>query len=341
MLLPGLEVGRETVSGFANIRHFNQYQTWTLPLLAGVVLMLPHQWRWARGAAFGLAALWWMLVFASQVRGTVVALGVAALGVGLLFRSRAYNWLKIQGAAVLGGGVLYFFAFYLMGETAPQVVQRLGEAGQSSRVDFWATCLELVAAHPWLGAGPMHFSWPLFNFVPGAHPHNALLQWMAEWGVLSAGLVTGLAVWGGWRWVQRERQRATDDTERSNALRVSLVAALLAGAAHALVSGVIVMPVSQVLLVLVGGWAWGRYQRSTPPGDSFLSVSAWGRGLLCALLIGAMAVVGGSLQDLADRDERQSAYLEATDRTTYYPRYWQQGYVGVRDIEDIEQIGQE
>ena len=42
---PALEVGRETISGFANIRHFNQYQTWTLPLLGGAVLALPRRWR--------------------------------------------------------------------------------------------------------------------------------------------------------------------------------------------------------------------------------------------------------------------------------------------------------
>ena len=83
---PALEVGRETISGFANIRHFNQYQTWTLPLLGGAVLALPGRWRMARGGVFGLVALWWTLILASDVRGTMVAMGLASIIVWVLFR---------------------------------------------------------------------------------------------------------------------------------------------------------------------------------------------------------------------------------------------------------------
>ncbi len=79
LALPRLEIGRETVSGFANIRFFNQYQTWTLPLLVGAVLSVPKKWRVSRGVLFLLPSLWWTLVFASNVRGTVLALFVSAM----------------------------------------------------------------------------------------------------------------------------------------------------------------------------------------------------------------------------------------------------------------------
>jgi O-antigen ligase len=330
VVIPGLDVGRETVSGFANIRHFNQYQTWSLPLLIGGVLAVPSRRAGVRGLVLGLAALWWTLVFASGVRATMLAVAGASLIAWAVFRSRAHRWMGVQLLAVLLGGVIYFFAFYLVGEQAPQVVDRLNqEGGYSWRLQRWRTCLELVTTHPWLGGGPMHFAWPPFHFEPGAHPHNAFLQWLAEWGVPSTVLMSGMIIWGGWQWMQQENEEASTASPRSNAVRVALVASLLAGTAHAMVSGLLVMPVSQILLVLVGGWAWGRFQyRSTTPETS---VSVGAQAAFCVLLIASIGIVGSSLQALKTIKERRSAFLEAVERNKLSPRYWAQGYIGVQD----------
>jgi O-antigen ligase len=332
---PALEVGRETISGFGNIRHFNQYQTWTLPLLGGAVLALPRRWRAARCSVFGLVALWWTLVLASNVRGTMVAMGIASVIVWGLFRQASHRWLGVQGMALLAGGGLYVGLFSLMGGPTPEVVDRLAkEGGYAWRLQRWTTCLEMVFAHPWLGAGPMHFAWAPFRIAPGAHPHNAVLQWAAEWGVLSTLIMSGLVTWGGGRWLIREMDEASSAIPRSNAVRIGLVVAVLAGAAHAMVSGLLVTPVSQIFLALVGGWAWGRYQhdRASPTVPSRSA-----RLVLCVVLIGAIGIVGErSLRDLSTVEERQSAFMEATDRLGFSPRYWQQGYIGVRDSSVIE-----
>jgi len=327
---PALEVGRGSISGFANTRHFNQYQTWTLPLLGAAVLAIPARWRTGRGIVFFLAALWWTLILASNVRGTVVALVLAAVGVGLLFRKQTARWLGVQAAALLAGAGLYFVAFHLVGDAAPQFADRLQQIdGRSWRLQRWATCIELVGAHPWLGVGPMHFAWPPFHFEPGAHPHNAFLQWLTEWGIPSTAIMSGLVVWGGARWMRQEQTASTTDSEMSNAIRVGLVAAVLAGTAHAMVSGLLVMPVSQVLLALVGGWAWGRYRHDGDQTGAVPSVRA--RAILCGLLVGSMLIVGGSLRDLSTIEERRSAFLDTADRSRFSPRYWAQGYVGLRD----------
>lgn len=336
LAFPALEIGRETVGGFANTRFFNQYQTWTLPLLGGAVLALPTRWKGGKAGILLLAALWWALIFASNVRGTVVAMGVAAIGVWLLFRKQAYRWLGVQAAALLGGGVLYYVLFTLGGGVAPQVVERMGEVGQSRRVQHWAKCLDMAWTHPWLGVGPMHYAWPPYDFAPAAHPHNAFFQWLAEWGIPSTGIMSGLTVWGGWQWMQQERDEANTNETRSNAVRVALTASILAGAAHAMVSGLLVMPVSQILLVLVGGWAWGRYQPGSQFPRSSGGLSKWAQGTLCAVLVGSMMVVGSSLRNLATVEERRSSFLEAVERNQLSPRYWTQGYIGVRDSSVIE-----
>jgi hypothetical protein len=106
-----------------------------------------------------------------------------------------------------------------------------------------------------------------------------------------------------------------------------------------MVSGVLVMPLSQMMLVLVGGWAWGRYRHEEASRD--LAVSVRAQVALAFVLVGAMAVVGASLRDLGSIDERRSAFLEAVERNRFSPRYWQQGYIGVRDSSVVERARRE
>ncbi len=319
-------------TNYVNIRFFNHYQTWTLPLLAGIVVALPKTWRTARVGGLGLVALWWALVFASNVRGTIVAMGIAAVGVGLLFRQEAKRWLLVQLAGLLVGIVLYYVLFSTGG--GPPVVEKFSDGGTySKRLQLWRTSLEMAWTHPWLGAGPMHFAWPPYRFATAGSPHNAFLQWLAEWGLPSTGIMSGLAVWGGWQWMDQERRAAEEASAASNGVRVALVGSVLAAAAHAMVSGLLVTPISQVFLALVGGWAWGRYQFKQEPATVPSNVA---HAVLCVLLVGAMGVVGSSLKDLSTVEERRDALLEAVDRNRFSPRYWGQGFLHVRDSEVID-----
>ncbi len=319
-------------TNYVNIRFFNQYQTWTLPLLGGLLVAIPKRWKNARVGVLGLIALWWALVFTSSVRGTIVAMAVAAIGVALLFRRHAKPWLLAQAAGLFGGLLLYHLLFSTEGGL--KVVERFSEERQySGRLQLWLTSLEMAWAHPWLGAGPMHFAWPPFHFSTGAHPHNAFLQWLAEWGLPSTGIMSGLAVWGGWRWMDQERRAAEEASAASNGVRVALVGSVLAAAAHAMVSGLLVTPISQVFLALVGGWAWGRYQFKQKP---VTVPSNLAHAVLCVLLVGAMGVVGSSLKDLSTVEERRDALIEAVDRNRFSPRYWGQGFLHVRDSEVID-----
>lgn len=330
LVLPGLEIGRDTVSGFGNVRHFNQYQTWTLPLLAAPVLGLPWRWGLIRGLVFSLLALWWSLLFGSVVRGALLALLVAFVIVALLFRRRCIRSLLVQGAALLVGLGLYYLLFRTGSAGGATVVGKIQDTGSYvGRLEHWQICLEMVGAHPWLGAGPMHYAWPPINFLPAAHPHNAFMQWLGEWGIPSTAIMSGLTVWGGWQWMQQEKRGTAGSSNDTVALRVALVASVLAGAAYAMISGVLVTPVSQLMLVLVGGWAWGRYRHSESSSE-VPTTSA--HVALCVLLVAAMAIVGGrGAYDLSVADERQSAFVEAVDRRYYSPRYWTQGYLQVRD----------
>lgn len=323
----------DAATNFGNIRFFNHYQTWTIPLLAGILLAVPRKLRMLRGSLFAIAALWWALVLASGVRGTIVGMVVAAVGVALLFRRRAHRWLLVQGAALLAGVALFYLLFSIGDASvgAPPSAERFGE-GSSGRLQYWRVCLEMLGAHPWLGAGPMHFAWPPYQFTEPASPHSALMQWLAEWGLPSTLIMAGFVVWGGWRYMLQEREQFEDST---NIIGIAVVASLLAGAAHSLVSGIMLAPLSQMCLVLVVGWAWGRYQPSNRTEDADPSLRAL--AVLCALLLGSMVVVGSSLTDLSVTEERRSAFEKSADhRNRFAPRYWAQGYIGVRDSSVME-----
>jgi hypothetical protein len=96
------------------------------------------------------------------------------------------------------------------------------------------------------------------------------------------------------------------------------------------------MPVSQMLPVLLFGWAWGRYRHADRGTEIDASVRS--HVLLGTLLLGSMAVVGGSLKGLSTVEERRSSSREATDhRNRLSPRYWAQGYIGVLDSSAAEQ----
>ena len=133
--------------------------------------------------------------------------------------------------------------------------------------------------------------------------------------------------------MQQEKEEAKAADPPSNAVRVGLAASVLAGAAHAMVSGLLVMPVSQMLLVLVGGWAWGRYRPENGPTKGF---SRSAHAVLAVLLVGSLGIVGSSFRDLSVAKERRAAFHEAADREALSPRYWQQGYLRVRDPNVIE-----
>jgi len=328
-------------SNFANVRFFNHYQTWTLPLLIGAPLAIPERYRGLRGLMFATAVFWWSLVFGAEAQGTMVALGVSALATALLFGRQAEKWLLIQGGSVLLGWGLYKILFASSagggaGGSSPFGEQLSGES-QYGRLTHWRICLELLWENPLLGVGPMHFAWPPYQFTEPASPHSALMQWLAEWGAPSTGIMGGLTVWGGWTWIRSEISSLKD--ARGTAVSVALVASILAAAAHSLISGIILHPLSQILLVFVGGWAWGRYQRTQE--ISQVDGSACAHVVMSVILLAVMVVVGAGLKDLATIEERREAYRESTERRYYAPRYWQQGYIGLRDSTVRRQVKRE
>ncbi|PSQ67619.1 MAG: O-antigen ligase domain-containing protein, partial [Bacteroidetes bacterium QH_1_61_8] len=65
LAVPDIKPWPDGGTNYANVRFFNHYQTWTLPLFGGAILVVPSSWWVVRSILFGLTALWWTLIFAS------------------------------------------------------------------------------------------------------------------------------------------------------------------------------------------------------------------------------------------------------------------------------------
>lgn len=318
--------------GFDNIRFFNQVQTWTLPLIVLPALLLPSRMRVARWGVLGLAAGWWMLLFASGGRGTSLAMALSIGIVALVFRSKAWPWLKMQGQALLGATGLYYVLFEVIMGGEATVVDRM-HLHSNLRLEAWQETLQFMGQDPLLGIGPMHFAY--YSDVFG-HPHNALLQLATEWGIPAAVLITGLAVAGFFTYASHVRAQAdAGQPETQTLIGVALTCALLAGAAHAMVSGIIVMPASQVLLALVVGWAWSQLPVRREVQQCH---KAWSRRVvLGSVALAVILVLCGTVPEIFNTRTPRSIVLgRDTPRTPppvtqlasdskFHPRFWHQG----------------
>ena len=332
MLLAGPAYGqdfnvRELYTGFSNIRFFGHVQTMLLPFL-----LLPGLWwgttRARRVMLWGIPAIWWMLVVGSGTRGTWVALLVGIVAVAMYGGRIGRQWIKWQFAGLLCGLLCYAVFILAVPQLLEQPVSFLHRAEDivslSQREVLWATSIGFAAQHPLLGVGPMHYAY--FATEVAAHPHNAVLQWLAEWGVPVALLFTATTAAAGLAFARRVRLSVDDRGTRQGLVSVALLAALSGAAAQAMVDGIIVMPVSQTLLALLMGWAMGTH---FPQGARAARCTTSEYVLAAALVVmAAVAVLFGAATEIGHIAEREKAYLAAHPTAVrLLPRFWAQGWI--------------
>jgi len=325
----------ELYHGFSNVRFFGYLQTLLLPFL-----LLPAMW-WGTSPArrlllWSVPVAWWMLLIGSGSRGAWVALLAGVIAV-LLFAGRpGRQWVRWQLVALAGGGLCYLLFIWLLpqwlasqaGAQPAVYLHRTEIMSLSLREVLWTEALQFAQQQPWLGIGPMHYA--LAGARVAAHPHNAVLQWLAEWGLPAALLLTGLCAMAGLAFAAHVRRVVQADNGIRAPVQVALLAALAGAAAQSMVDGILVMPVSQTLLALLCGWAMALYleeRRCTA------QCGLVGHVVIAALtLAAAVAVVCGVSPEMGRIAEREQAYLKAYPPENpalpnLMPRFWTQGRI--------------
>lgn len=321
-------------SGFSNPRFMNQFQVLLMPMLAGLVVYLHGRagnkpQRYARAGTwllFAALTVHWCLALALGGRGFLLAVAVTHLALWLcLPRFRAL--VVVQAATALLGWGLYQLLFFVIPDYLGQgaVFQSVLRYGLSGRELIWGLAWRMFLEHPWLGVGPMHFSAQI-NPV-AAHPHQVVLQWLAEWGIfatLAACTLIFSGMWRGWQFLRGESAQVIDA-----GLWLALGGALLL----AQVDGVFVMPYTETWLAILAALALARWskvsaQNSTLQQDGERTPERLFFMHIHKLLAVSVVLILGNvlLTDVPALMQQDKASTQMF-RTMDKPRFWQHGEI--------------
>ncbi|MDI1245101.1 MAG: O-antigen ligase family protein [Rhodoferax sp.] len=316
----------QLILGFDNYRFFNYGQTISLPLLGLMAARMSDQGR--RLFWWGVTALWWMLLFVSAGRGTFVGVTVAIALAWFVLRGSARAWCRAMLFAGLAGLFAYLIFYVaiplLLGlepfGLLPAVGDRSLQNPTSGRLPLWARALEMILEDPWLGAGPMHFAHYGRDLGIGASPHNWPLQIGSEWGLPALLLLCGVLLLALRKLWQLRMIVAAKDQDTLTAWLVTGLAILVDG----LVSGLLVMPISQLWIALYAGCAWGWCNALVPSANTLTLRPS--RLQFVLLTLGALllmfALVSGIWPELKELDVRNGFYSETQ---SLFPRIFSNG----------------
>jgi O-antigen ligase len=321
-------------TNFSNIRFFNHTQTSTLPLLILLCCLTPKtskfRWLW-----LAVTTYWWMALFATTGRGTLLGMVAGCVAAAVFARRRAFSYLRsVMSTAALGG-----LAYFLLLTVVPAL---LGVAGMhsftfavertvadptSARWPLWHLAVALITEHPWLGVGPMHFAHYTGHLHIAAHPHDWLLQIGAEWG-LPALLCLLVAVALGLRALWRAGARIDRDDVGNQAIFAALLVTAVAILVDGLVSGIFVMPQSQLAIALYLGCAIGWQWTIIPAMPATAPSGAWRlAGMACVVMAIAGVIAGAWPQALAKlHNEELTPAEQALNNGSQWPRLWKAGH---------------
>jgi len=304
-------------SGFSNPRFLNQFQALSLPVLGYLFFEYYRQhFPYAKalaGVIFISLLTQWVIAFTLGGRGLWLALTVSNLML-IGFFPRYWRLLVVQLIAGLLAWLLYYLMFTVIPDylgVTPNMWDNL-RSGLSSREIIWQLAWDMFKAHPWLGAGPMHFSASI-NAI-AAHPHQIILQWLAEWGLLATAAAISLAGWGmlsGLKYIRQAKSTALDAV-----LWMSILNALVL----AQVDGVFVMPYTVTWLAILIGLAWARWpSHSDTENRSTKIIFKLAAVIAFAVFLHILFVaVPNYFQMNSNTTEQQNDFA---------PRFWAQGFI--------------
>ena len=312
---------------FTNYRFLNHAQTVSMPLLILLACRCNprHRKMW-----IGVAMFWAFLVLGLSGRGTVLGIVVGCAVAIALFRQRSLYFVKTLLLSALAGFLLVWIFFIWIpgalgmepfGTMLTSVGRTVGSDPTSMRVLLWARALAYIGAHPWLGIGPAHYGRYAFDIDNGSHPHDWPLQIGAEWGIPALLCLVAVIWTASSRLLKTSRALDPGDTP-NHLIATTLVVTGVAILVDGCVSGLIVMPVSQLLIALyigcAAGWVW-----SFNAGQEVERQSGPRLALAATLLASVVALVLCTAHDFGGLDGKLRVHPEVT---FLHPRFWVQEY---------------
>ena len=319
---------------FGNIRFFNHMQTATLPLLILLCCVTPKASP-LRLVWWCLSAYWWMAILATTGRGTLMGMAGGCICVAVLRHRHAIPYLKtaaLTAAFGMLGYVLFLVVIpYLAGVPAlgalRYAVDRTAADPASGRGILWHRAIELILQHPLLGAGPMHFAHNAGDLHIGAHPHDWIMQIASEWGIPAFLCLCACLVHAG-----RALLRTGAGLAPTDGLNQAMCSALVAGGAailfDGLVSGLFVMPQSQLAIALYLGCAigWCRANSNAVTQAGATTLHRGCAGMLIAAAAACLVIAVWPDAVARYQGDPLTPAQEVLNTGTNWPRLWHAGY---------------
>lgn len=319
---------------FGNIRFFNHMQTATLPLLIFLCCVTSKASR-LRPLWWGLSAYWWMAILATSGRGTLMGMAAGCICVAIVRRRHAFPYLKTAALTVAFG--LLGYALFLIVipalagvptlDAIRSAVDRTAADPASGRGILWHRAVDLILQHPLLGVGPMHFAHNAGDLHIGAHPHDWIMQIASEWGIPALLCLCACLAHAG-RALLRAGARLAPADRMNQAICNALVAGGAAILVDGLVSGLFVMPQSQLAIALYLGCAIG-WCRANPVTNTQATPALLQRasaGMLIAAAAACLLIAVWPHAIARYQGEPLTPTQEALNAGTNWPRLWYAGF---------------
>ncbi len=307
------------ITGFNNVRFFNQYQLWTLGLIVLPLLAFNLKNTRTRYWLHLDLICWWVMLFHTASRGALLAWALGILITAAIYRKLAWPFIRLQLIHIASGFLSYKILFELIPflRESAVVTGTIVRDTTSDRIELWKHALHLIQDHPIFGVGPMHFAW----YSPiSAHPHNSVLQMMAEWGLPAAVLVLVITCYGLFCWLKKFNvDNLQTETNHDRNLAIILFFTIITNAAYSLVDGVIVMPISQIMMFTFIGLMMGYYNNANITEVAVLKRKSLITPLFAGIVLITLvwSTLPEILQNAAGNEKRFSMGYTALG-----PRFW-------------------
>jgi hypothetical protein len=231
------------ISGYVNVRFFNQLQVMVMPLL--FLPFFSQNLARFKSISFIVISLHWTVLLQTEARGAILSLILASSLIMFFLSavSRKQFIFTLLQTILLGIFLWLVFIiiipYWLMDSANLQI-----RTSSSGRIDLWLYVLTSILDSLWLGFGPMSFAWAEGKPLPHAHPHNAVMQVLYEYGVI---VCLATTIWV----ISRIYNKLTILKQVKNTRAIPISYAVLSGLIYSSFSGIAVMPFAQLMLVFL------------------------------------------------------------------------------------------
>jgi O-antigen ligase len=230
-----------------SLRFFNQIQVFFIPCLAVFVL---HP-RWGKIAILLLFSNL-LLAVLGGARGLLISLLCTGCVAYFLVKN-VKRQLICSALVLLSVCVTYWIITCVLNIAATQEMDSPLRMHSSGRLSMWNELISSLSfKHFFYGSGAGAYAFTDFVRFEG-HPHNSVLQFIFEWGVLTTGCIIFLVVSVLYKAFIFVRVMNADESQFVTGAFLALISACV----YSIFSGIFVMPIPQTLSILFLGFLGG------------------------------------------------------------------------------------